>query len=139
MEHEGILMTLNDVCVIKFGVPTKNGHIYLARNFNLEDPEIQERLATHTLFGVVNLPPDFMGMVNIKDAAFCITSLYKKEDGLYADLDVIDTPAGRDLKTAIDVLGCDPKVSPVGTGDLNCDNTIENYHIDTFEIVGMDS
>lgn len=139
MEHEGILMTLKDVRTVKFGVPTKSGLIYSERNFNLEDPEIQERLANHTLFGVINLPPDFMGMVNMKDAAFCITNLYKKEDGLYADFDIIDTPAGRALKTAVDFKGCDPKVSPVGTGELNCDNTIENYHIDTFEIVGMDS
>ena len=137
MEHEGVLHTLKDICIIKFGVPLKaTGRIYRSENFDLDDPEIKERLTTHTLFGVLDLPKDYMGSVNMEDVAFCIKKLYKKEDGLYADIDVLNTPSGRVMKTLIDAQ-CEFNVKPVGRGIENPDKTIEDYYLETFEIVGF--
>ena len=91
-------MILENVCVVKFNIPNKNGRIYSPECFNLNDPVLKERLASGVLLGELGFPEGSRVEVDISKASHVIKNLYKKEDGLYADIETLNTPNGRKLE-----------------------------------------
>ena len=94
-------MVLKEQCIIKFNQANKNGRVYSSDCFNLEDPIIQEKLQTGTFFGELGLPQENRSEVDLTKASHKVISLYKKEDGLYADIEILDTPSGRILEETV--------------------------------------
>ena len=93
-------MVLKEQCVVKFDQPNKNGRRYSSDCFNLEDPIIQEKLQTGTFFGELGIPAD-REEIDLTKVSHRIVNLYKKDDGLYADIEILDTPNGRILEKTI--------------------------------------
>lgn len=93
-------MILKEQCVVEFNKPNKNGRIYSSDCFNLDDPIIQERLKTRTLFGELDSPEDRLE-TDLTKVSHSIVNLYKKEDGLYADIETLETPNGKLLEDII--------------------------------------
>lgn len=94
-------MLLKEQCVVKFNKPNKNGRIYSSDCFNLEDPVIQVRLKTATFFGEFGFPEDYRLEIDFTKISHSIINLYKKEDGLYADIEILETPCGKLLEDII--------------------------------------
>ena len=120
-------MTLENVCVVKFNKPNKNGRIYSSNCFNLNDPVLKEKLNTGSFFGEFGFPEGIREEVDISKASHVIKNLYKREDGLYADIETLDTPNGRRLEQVATANNFRTR----GTGNLNprddgyCD--VEDY------------
>lgn len=125
-----ILNSLKNVLICKFNVPNRNGRIYTSECFNLNDTFIKERLKTHAFFGEINPKPEKCAEINLKKIPFDITALYKRKNGLYADIDILNPPQGRILNKIInDGIGMGG-FRPCGYGDLHLkgdSNTVINY------------
>ena len=93
-------MVLKEQCIVKFNQANKNGRVYSSDCFNLEDPIIQEKLQTGTFFGELGIPED-RGEIDLSKVSHRVTNLYKKDDGLYADIEILDTPNGRTLEKVV--------------------------------------
>lgn len=93
-------MILKEQRVIEFNKPNKNGRIYSSGCFNLNDPIIQERLKSGTLFGELCFPKDRLE-TDLTKVSHRVVNLYKKEDGLYADIEILETPNGKLLEDTI--------------------------------------
>lgn len=109
-------MILKEQCVVKFNKPNKNGRIYSEDCFNLDDPIIQERLKTGTFFGELGFPEDRL-QTDLTKVSHRVINLYKKEDGLYADIEILETPNGKLLEDIINK-GNQVSFRTRGSGDL---------------------
>lgn len=94
-------MLLKEQCIVKFNKPNKNGRIYSSDCFNLEDPVIQEQLKKASFYGEFGFPKDCRLQIDITKISHRIINLYKKEDGLYADIEILETPCGKLLEDII--------------------------------------
>ena len=93
-------MILKEQCIIKFNNPNRNGIIYSSDCFNLDDPIIQERLKAGAFFGEFGLSKDKLE-IDLTKVSHRVINLYKKEDGLYADIETLETPCGKLLEDII--------------------------------------
>lgn len=94
-------MLLKEQCIIKFDQPNKNGRVYSSDCFNLDDPIIQEKLKTNSFFGELGFPEGLREEVDLTKVSHRVVNLYKKDDGLYADIEILDTPNGRILEKIV--------------------------------------
>ena len=109
-------MILKEQCIVKFNNPNRNGRIYSSDCFDIDDPIIQERLKAGAFFGEFGLSKDKLE-IDLTKVSHRVINLYKKEDGLYADIEILETPCGKLLEDIIN------KGNPVsfrtrGSGDL---------------------
>lgn len=93
-------MILKEQCIVKFNTPNKNRIIYSSDCFNLDDPIIQERLKAGAFFGEFGLSKDKLE-IDLTKVSHRVINLYKKEDGLYADIETLETPCGKLLEDII--------------------------------------
>ncbi len=94
-------MLLKEQCIIKFDQPNKNGRVYSSDCFNLDDPIIKEKLKNNSFFGELGFPQGDRSEVDLTKVSHRVVSLYKKDDGLYADIETLDTPNGRILEKTV--------------------------------------
>ena len=93
-------MILKEQCIVKFNNPNRNGIIYSSDCFDIDDPIIQERLKAGAFFGEFGLSKDKLE-IDLTKVSHRVINLYKKEDGLYADIETLETPCGKLLKDII--------------------------------------
>ena len=110
-------MILTEQCIIKFNKPNKNGRIYSSECFNLDDPVIKEKLNDRIFFGEFGFPEDSREEIDMSKVSHAIKKLYKTEDGLYADIEILETPKGKLLEDIINK-GNQVSFRPRGSGDL---------------------
>ena len=109
-------MILKEQCIVKFNNPNRNGRIYSSDCFNLDDPIIQERLKAGAFFGEFGLSKDKLE-IDLTKVSHRVINLYKKEDGLYADIETLETPCGKLLEDIINK-GNQVNFRTRGSGDL---------------------
>ena len=109
-------MILKEQCIVKFNNPNRNGIIYSSDYFNLDDPIIQERLKAGAFFGEFGLSKDKLE-IDLTKVSHRVINLYKKEDGLYADIETLETPCGKLLEDIIN-RGNQVNFRTRGSGDL---------------------
>ena len=109
-------MILKEQCIVKFNNPNRNGRIYSSDCFNLDDPIIQERLKAGAFFGEFGLSKDKLE-IDLTKVSHRVINLYKKEDGLYADIETLETPCGKLLEDIINK-GNQVNFRPNGSGYL---------------------
>lgn len=109
-------MILKEQCIVKFNKPNKNGRVYSSDCFNLDDPIIQERLKAGAFFGEFGLSKDKLE-IDLTKVSHRVINLYKKEDGLYADIETLETPCGKLLEDIIN-RGNQVNFRTRGSGDL---------------------
>ena len=93
-------MILKEQCIVKFNNPNRNGIIYSSDCFDIDDPIIQERLKAGAFFGEFGLSKDKLE-IDLTKVSHRVINLYKKEDGLYADIETLETPCGKLLEDII--------------------------------------
>lgn len=97
---ENTLKELKNICVLSFDKVDGNGRIYSQNCIDINTPELVEKLVTKTFFGRIN--PSNAEPIDITKVAFSVEQVYKKEDGLYVDIVILDTPEGRKLLSYYD-------------------------------------
>lgn len=93
-------MILKEQCIVKFNNPNRNGIIYSSDCFDIDDPIIQERLKAGAFFGEFGLSK-YKLEIDLTKVSHRVINLYKKEDGLYADIETLETPCGKLLEDII--------------------------------------
>lgn len=96
-----VLQSLKNVKVISFDTPNRNGRIYSYDSVDLDDPILKEMLEQKALFGELGFPEDGRTEADIPKVSHVITALRKEPDGLYADIDILNTMNGRILNECI--------------------------------------
>ena len=109
-------MILKEQCIVKFNNPNRNGIIYSSDCFDIDDPIIQERLKAGAFFGEFGLSKDKLE-IDLTKVSHRVINLYKKEDGLYADIETLETPCGKLLEDIINK-GNQVSFRTRGSGDL---------------------
>lgn len=104
-----------------FKHPTRNDRLYTEALWDkvFNDPIMQEKLQTRTLFGELGHPLEDRSEIDMEKIAICLAEEPKKyPDGTVKGVfDILDTPNGRILKTLCDY-GCQIGVSSRGQGDV---------------------
>jgi myosin heavy subunit len=136
---KGCLGRLEGPCA-DFKNKTRNGRLYglqLWKNV-FDNKFVKEALATKTLFGELDHPEDRFEVLS-KYACVCMTDYEINEnDGLvYGGFDILDTEAGRILKSLVDY-GSQMGVSSRGEGDIIQGADGEEVDPDTFEFACFD-
>ena len=111
-------MVLKEQCITKFNQPNKNGRVYSSDDFDLNDPIIQEKLKNNSFFGELGFPVDRNDDIDLEKISHRVINLYKKDDGLYADIEILDTPNGRILEQLVNT-GIRVGFRTRGSGTLN--------------------
>ena len=136
---KGCLGRLEGPCA-DFKNPTRNGRLYglqLWKNV-FDNKFVKEALSTKTLFGELDHPDDRFEVLS-KYACICMTDYKIDEDkGLvYGGFDILDTEAGRILKSLVDY-GSQMGVSSRGEGDIIQGEDGEEVDPDTYDFACFD-
>lgn len=128
-------MIIKDVRVCEYDKPNKNGRIYKSDCFDLNNPIIKEQLSNGCLFGELNFPEDDRtAEIDMTKVSHRIISLHQKEDGLYADIEILDTPRGKMLEKTLNKNNFRTR----GFGKLTLINN-DNYVVEDYEFITIDS
>lgn len=103
------------VCLKKYGADL-NGTIYTKEELQDAVNKIDREL-------LGTLKP--MHPIDLRDTAFRIHNLTLEDDGLYGEIDILETPAGNTLKAILP----STRFSLVGTGVVQPDDTVADYNI----------
>jgi hypothetical protein len=119
---------------------TRNGRLYNKPLWEkaLRDEIFLEKVATKALFLELGHPED-REETDMRQACACIPEVPKiVGDELYAQVDILDTPNGRLLKTLVDY-GFVPGISSRGSGDVMDNNQVdpETFFLETWDIVQL--
>ena len=136
---KGCLGRLEGPCA-DFKNPTRNGRLYglqLWKNV-FDNKFVKEALNTKTLFGELDHPEDRFEVLS-KYACVCMTD-YKIDEAegiVYGGFDILDTEAGRILKSLVDY-GSQMGVSSRGEGDIIQGENGEEVDPDTYDFACFD-
>ena len=120
---------------LQFNKPTKSiGRIYSKECFDnaLEDPVVQEQLKNNCLFGW--LAPGNSDVGDLSKISHIVTNIDTDEQEATATIETLDTPEGRILETLLDY-GAPIALSVQGVGDVNENNEVENYELQSINVV----
>lgn len=137
--RKGCLGRIEGICA-DFANPTRNGRFYSRelweRVFN--DDLIKESLESKTLIGELDHPEDRFEPL-AKEACVVMTDYTFDDDKkvVYGGFDILDTPAGRILKSLLDY-GCVMGVSSRGQGDIVTNSQYEEVAPETYEFACFD-
>lgn len=118
-----VLQSLKNVKVISFDTPNRNGRIYSYDSVDLDDPILKEMLEQKMLFGELGFPEDGRTETDIHKVSHVITALRKEPDGLYADIDILNTMNGRILNECVN----ENNFRTRGSGIVKENGTVVSY------------
>ena len=127
----GILLKLQNVLVSPVGKPNINGRIYTKEQLSSEVDSKQVLIDAGSFYGEYARDPRYVrdemaDTVNMKNVSHCITSLRITGDGLYANIDILNTHAGRKVAELL-YRGFPINFCLSGTGDIDYGFNIRNY------------
>lgn len=120
--------------------PTLNGRTYSKRLWVervLGSPEIAKKIQDRNLFGEADHPQELE--VSIHRISHAIPKIWLDEstNRVMGTFDILDTPAGRIVKTLYDY-GAKVGVSSRGSGEIHEDNGVSEVRADTYEFITFD-
>lgn len=118
---------------MSFDVANKNGRIYSYDSVDINDPILTEMLEQKALFGELSFPKDGRTETDMHNVSHAITALRKEADGLYADIDILNTMSGRILNEYVNKNNFRTR----GIGDAIADEN-GNYMIDNYTLLTID-
>lgn len=118
--------------VCKADVPTHTRRIYPRWLLEREADRMQETIKARGWFGTLGPPDD--SIIRLKDSSHLVTDLRMEGDNLVAEVEILNTPAGRVLKQLLEVPGLKMnfRLSGVGNGVVNEDGVLvvgESYKL----------
>lgn len=120
---KAVLRTLKNVKIMSFDTANGNGRIYSYDSVDLNNPMLIEMIEQKMLLGELGFPEDGRAETDIRKVSHAITALRKESDGLYADIDVLNTPNGRILNEYVN----ENKFRTRGSGIVKEDGTVVSY------------
>jgi len=136
--RKGVLATLEGV-FSETEAETQNGRAYSNElwRIQLESAELRSRMENNMLLGEADHPEGLE--TSIVRVSHVITDMTLKEDEniLWGKLDVLDTPAGRIVKTLIDY-GWKPGISSRGAGEIMSSRGRQEINPETYEYIVHD-
>ena len=137
--RKGCLGRMEGICA-DYANPTRNGRFYSRKLWEkvFDNDLIKESLESKTLIGELDHPEDRFEPL-AKEACVVMTD-YKFDDDnqvVLGGFDILDTPAGRILKSLLDY-GCVMGVSSRGQGDIVQNAEFEEVEPDTYEFACFD-
>lgn len=137
--RKGCLGRIEGICA-DYANPTRNGRFYPRELWEnvFNDDLIKESLESKTLIGELDHPEERFEPL-AKEACVVMTD-YRFDDDkkvVWGGFDVLDTPAGRILKSLLDY-GCVMGVSSRGQGDIINNGQYEEVSPDTYEFACFD-
>ena len=137
--RKGCLGRMEGICA-DYANPTRNGRFYSKALWEkvFNNDLIKESLESKTLIGELDHPEDRFEPL-AKEACVVMTD-YRFDDDeqvVFGGFDILDTPAGRILKSLLDY-GCVMGVSSRGQGDIIQGNEFEEVEPDTYEFACFD-
>lgn len=137
--RKGCLGRIEGICA-DYANPTRNGRFYPRELWEnvFNDDLIKESLESKTLIGELDHPEERFEPL-AKEACVVMTD-YRFDDDkkvVWGGFDVLDTPAGRILKSLLDY-GCVMGVSSRGQGDIVHNGQYEEVSPDTYEFACFD-
>lgn len=118
-----VLQTLKNVKIMSFDVPNGNGRIYSYDSVDLNDPMLTEMFNQKMLLGELGFPEDGREETDMHKVSHAITALRKEPDGLYADIDILNTVNGRILNECVN----ENNFRTRGAGIVKEDGTVVSY------------
>lgn len=108
--------------LLKMNHKNKNGRIYpkITVEEAIQNPIIQEQLATRTFYGSFD-PPQATTEIDLEKVSHVITKIFFEGDDVYGDLELLDTPAGRLVKELLES-GSTIGLALTGSGNLVYDD-----------------
>ncbi len=137
--RKGCLGRMEGICA-DYANPTRNGRFYSRALWEkvFNNDLIKESLESKTLIGELDHPEERFEPL-AKEACVVMTD-YRFDDNnqvVLGGFDILDTPAGRILKSLLDY-GCVMGVSSRGQGDITQGDTFEEVDPDTYEFACFD-
>ena len=127
---------------IPFNIENKNGRIYTEESFSAECIEnMNEALGKDTFLGEINQNPmdENISLVNLSRVSHKINKADIREEGVYVEIEMLDTPQGNIVSKMIDSFvpsGEIPfSVASRGIGTVNDKGEVELEQILSFDIV----
>lgn len=118
-----VLRTLKNVKVMNFDIANGNGRIYLYDSVDINNLVLTEMIEQKMLLGELGFPEDGRAETDIRKVSHAITALRKESDGLYADIDILNTPNGRILNKYVN----ENNFRTRGSGIVKQDGTVVSY------------
>jgi hypothetical protein len=119
------------VPVLKSNVINLNGRMYTDECLNQMVAAFKENAAEgHPMFGELGYP-DGRSFTSLDKVSHQITELYAEGDTLFAELTVLDTPKGEELKTMIGDIVFRPRL----IGHVNDDSTVRINKLISFDAI----
>lgn len=121
---------VKDVCLMKFGEPTAQGHIFTKAPFKqfIKD----RKKSTTPLFGCVEDRTDMSGYTNMANITHEVKNLRIVGNSLLGDIKILNTPLGRALGDALK--GTDIPIAMRAFGAFNEEGKATQLNILTFDI-----
>ena len=137
--RKGCLGRIEGICA-DYGNPTRNGRFYSRELWEhvFNDELVKESLKSKTLIGELDHPEDRFEPL-AKEACVVMTDYSFDDENKVVNggFDILDTPAGRILKSLLDY-GCVMGVSSRGQGDIVSGTEFEEVSPDTYEFACFD-
>lgn len=123
-------------------LPNRNGRTYPIKIWEsaIKSPLVQEQQESKCFFGEVNHPFDDRMEIDLSNVSHAINNIEVKPDGVYGDIDILDTPGGKLINTLLNY-GSKIGISSRGCGTLdeNSNEVQDDYRLFAFDIVARPS
>lgn len=116
--------------LIHFGYMNKNGRIYSINSYDWND--VIQRAQNGSLLGELDHPDRFD--VLLTDVSHVIKNVEVFQDGVYGEIDILNTAKGRELKSLIDS-GIKMVFRPRSIGDVDSNGNVIIKKIFTFDAI----
>lgn len=108
----------------------RNGHVYTQAALEKAVANAQERIKNQNgILGVLG-EPSHAGMVNLAEISHAVTNLRMDGDKMVADLKILETPRGLQLKKMIEA-GHGPQFNVSGYGSVSNDGKVSDFELVT--------
>ncbi|MBQ2639257.1 MAG: hypothetical protein IJF92_00625 [Bacilli bacterium] len=137
---KGVLRTV--VAKITDYLANRNGRVYPRRIWEkaCNSDLVKEQVACNCFFGEANHPFDDRMDIDLTNVSHAIKDINVKDDGVYATIDILDTPSGNIIDKLMEY-GSKIGISSRGCGSLNesTNEVQDDYQLFAFDIVARPS
>ena len=112
-------------------VPNKNNRIYPKLVLDQQVERLQEPVRNRSLFGELGIPTE--SVVHLDKASHLVTDLYMSDNKLMAEIEVLDSPLGAQLRSLLSAgVSIGFRMSGLGEGKLD---QYGNFVLDSYNLV----
>ena len=108
--------------IMKANVPNKNNRIYPLDVLNKMIEQVQPAISERRFLGQLGYPDE--AVVQFGQVSHMVTDLRMEDDSMVAEIEVLNTPNGKELKKMLDEDKVAFRIFALGTGKINEDGML---------------